>query len=42
MKIINKRNLTSEWMRRSAKTERQLLEILDSPFIVKLIEAFQT
>lgn len=22
MKIINKRNLTSEWMRRSAKTER--------------------
>ncbi|CAD8177056.1 unnamed protein product [Paramecium octaurelia] len=42
MKIINKKNLTSEWMRRSAKTERQLLEILDSPFIVKLIEAFQT
>jgi len=42
MKIINKRNLTSEWMRRSAKTERQLLELLDSPFIVKLVEAFQT
>ena len=42
MKVLRKDKVLSQNLTRYAKTERNVLSIMDHPFIVKLSYAFQT